>query len=39
MANKCSEIKSKGGECFGPVKNVTQARFGKITEYFITYTI
>ena len=39
MANKCSEIKSKGGKCFGPVKNITQARFGKITEYFITYTI
>jgi hypothetical protein len=39
MANKCSEIKSKGGKCFGPVKNVVQARFGKITEYFITYTI
>ena len=39
MASKCSEIKSKGGKCFGPVKNVVQARFGKITEYFITYTI
>jgi hypothetical protein len=39
MTNKCAEIKSKGGECFGPVKNVVQARFGKITEYFITYTI
>jgi hypothetical protein len=39
MTNKCSEIKSKGGKCFGPVKNVVQARFGKITEYFITYTI
>ena len=39
MVNKCAEIKSKGGECFGPVKNVLQARFGKITEYFITYTI
>ena len=39
MVNKCAEIKSKGGECFGPVKNVVQARFGKITEYFITYTI
>jgi hypothetical protein len=39
MASKCAEIESKGGECFGPVKNVTQAQFGKITEYFITYTI
>jgi hypothetical protein len=39
MASKCTEIKSKGGKCFGPVKNVVQARFGKITEYFITYTI
>jgi len=39
MANKCSKIKSKGGECFGPVKNVLQAPYGKITEYFITHTI
>lgn len=39
MKSKCDEIKSKGGKCFGPVKNITQARFGKITEYFITHTI
>jgi hypothetical protein len=39
MNKKCSDINSKGGKCFGPVKNVVQARFGKITEYFITYTI
>lgn len=39
MANKCSSIKSKGGQCFGPVKNVLQAPYGKITEYFITHTI
>ncbi len=28
-----------GGKCFGPEKNIVQAKFGKITEYFITYTI
>jgi len=39
MSSKCSTIKSKGGECFGPVKNVVDAKFGKITEYFITHTI
>jgi hypothetical protein len=39
MTSKCSKIKSKGGECFGPVKNVLQAPYGKITEYFITHTI
>lgn len=39
MSEKCSKVKSSGGKCFGPVKNVVQARFGKITEYFITYTI
>lgn len=39
MSSKCSKVKSKGGECFGPVKNVLQAPYGKITEYFITHTI
>ena len=39
MSGKCSEVKSKGGKCFGPVKNILQAPFGKITEYFITHTI
>lgn len=39
MKGKCDEIKSKGGKCFGPVKNILQAPFGKITEYFITHTI
>jgi hypothetical protein len=39
MSSKCSEVKSKGGKCFGPVKNILQAPFGKITEYFITHTI
>jgi hypothetical protein len=39
MSNKCSEIKGKGGKCFGPVKKVVDAKFGKITEYFITHTI
>jgi len=39
MKSKCDEIKSKGGKCFGPVKNIVQARFGKITEYLITHTI
>lgn len=39
MENKCKEVKQKGGKCFGPVKNVLQAPFGKITEYFITHTI
>ena len=39
MKNKCSEIVSKGGKCFGPVKNVVDSRIGKITEYFITHTI
>jgi len=39
MSSKCSSIKSKGGECFGPVTNVAQGPFGKITEYFITHTI
>ena len=39
MKNKCSEIVSKGGKCFGPVRNVVDSRIGKITEYFITHTI
>ncbi len=39
MKKKCDEVISSGGKCFGPVKNIVQARFGKITEYFITYTI
>lgn len=39
MTGKCNEIKSKGGKCFGPVKNILQAPFGKITEYFVTHTI
>ena len=39
MSGKCGEVKSKGGKCFGPVKNILQAPFGKITEYFITHTI
>ena len=39
MDAKCKEINSKGGKCFGPVKNITDAKFGKITEYFITHTI
>jgi hypothetical protein len=39
MSSKCNKVKSKGGECFGPVKNVLQAPYGKITEYFITHTI
>jgi len=39
MKGKCDEIKSKGGKCFGPIKNIIQARFGKITEYFVTHTI
>ena len=29
--NHPDKINSKGGKCFGPVKNVVQARFGKIT--------
>ena len=39
MDSKCKDINSKGGECFGPVQNVLNASFGKITEYFITYQI
>jgi hypothetical protein len=39
MSGKCDEVKSKSGKCFGPVKNILQAPFGKITEYFITHTI
>ena len=39
MKTKCDDVKSKGGKCFGPVKNIVQAPFGKITEYFITHTI
>ena len=39
MSSKCNEVESKGGKCFGPVKNILQAPFGKITEYFITHTI
>ncbi len=39
MDSKCKAIKTKGGECFGPVQNVLNAKFGKITEYFITYQI
>lgn len=39
MSSKCSEIKNKGGKCFGPVRNVVDSRIGKITEYFITHTI
>jgi hypothetical protein len=39
MTGKCNDIKSKGGKCFGPVKNILQAPFGKITEYFVTHTI
>lgn len=39
MDGKCDEVQKKGGKCFGPVKNVLQAPFGKITEYFITHTI
>lgn len=39
MKEKCDKIKSDGGECEGPVKNISSGKFGKITEYFITHTI
>lgn len=39
MKHKCDEINEKGGKCFGPVRNVLQAPFGNIKEYFITHTI
>ena len=39
MDEKCKSVKSDGGECFGPVRNIAQGPFGKITEYFITHTI
>ena len=39
MKEKCNEVNSKGGKCIGPVRNVMNANFGKITEYFITHTI
>lgn len=39
MDEKCKSVKSKGGDCVGPVRNITQGPFGKITEYFITHTI
>lgn len=39
MSSKCKEIESQGGKCFGPIKNVAEGPFGKITEYFITHTI
>ena len=37
--SKIRKVEKKGGKCFGPVKNILQAPFGKITEYFITHTI
>jgi hypothetical protein len=39
MSQKCKSVNSKGGECEGPIKNIVQGGFGKITEYFITHTI
>ena len=39
MDEKCKSVKSKGGNCIGPVRNIAQGPFGKITEYFITHTI
>lgn len=39
MDSKCKEVNRKGGKCFGPIKNILQAPFGKITEYFIAHTI
>jgi hypothetical protein len=39
MSQKCEKINSLGGECEGPVKNISSGKFGKITEYFITHTI
>jgi peptidoglycan hydrolase-like protein with peptidoglycan-binding domain len=39
MSQKCNQIENKGKFCFGPIKNITQGPFGKITEYFITHKI
>jgi peptidoglycan hydrolase-like protein with peptidoglycan-binding domain len=39
MESKCKEINGKGGKCIGPVKNVVQGPFGKITEYFVVHTM
>lgn len=39
MDEKCKSVKAKGGDCVGPVRNIAQGPFGKITEYFITHTI
>jgi hypothetical protein len=39
MKDKCTKIKTDGGECLGPAKEISSGKFGKITEYFITHTI
>jgi hypothetical protein len=39
MDNKCKKVESSGGKCEGPVTDVAEGDFGKITEYFITHTI
>jgi len=39
MSNKCKKVNGSNKICEGPVKNVAQGTFGKITEYFITHEI
>lgn len=39
MGQKCSTFRKKGKFCFGPIKNIANGSFGKITEYFIVHQI
>lgn len=39
MSEKCNKVESLGEKCEGPVTDVVNGDFGKITEYFITHTI